>query len=136
MRPPQPAPTYRDDAYAPFDGAGWRQIIRISDKKKQEYFSQQGWTGRVALKVLAKFAFWRTISHTFATELPASDFSPITDARPGPYWGLGLAYLREKDQYERFEQTVRDLGIDDEESAEVAESTFEKTVPAKKVHSS
>jgi hypothetical protein len=60
MRPPQPAPTYRDDAYAPFDGAGWREVIIISDKKKPEYFSQQGWTGRVALKTLANFAFWRT----------------------------------------------------------------------------
>jgi hypothetical protein len=46
MRPPQPAPTYRDDAYAPFDGAGWRQIIIISDKTQQEYFSQTDWTAQ------------------------------------------------------------------------------------------
>jgi len=36
-----------------------------------------------------------------------------------------------KDQYERFQQTARNLGVDDEESARVFESTFMKIVPSK-----
>ena len=32
----------------------------ISEKKKYEYFSRQDWTGRVGLKSLANFVFWRT----------------------------------------------------------------------------
>lgn len=36
-----------------------------------------------------------------------------------------------KDQYERFQQTARDLGIDDEGSALAFEQTFKKLVPAR-----
>ncbi|HLH95237.1 MAG TPA: hypothetical protein VKW08_08965 [Xanthobacteraceae bacterium] len=36
-----------------------------------------------------------------------------------------------KDQYERFQQTARDLGVDDEESAEAFERAFRKIVPQK-----
>jgi hypothetical protein len=36
-----------------------------------------------------------------------------------------------KDQYERFQQTARDLGIDDEKSAKAFERAFEKIVPSK-----
>lgn len=36
-----------------------------------------------------------------------------------------------KDQYERFQQTARDLGIDDEESAHTFERAFKKIVPVK-----
>jgi hypothetical protein len=36
-----------------------------------------------------------------------------------------------KDQYERFQQTARDLGVDDEESAGRFERAFEKIVPPK-----
>jgi len=36
-----------------------------------------------------------------------------------------------KDQYERFQKTARDLGVDDEESAETFERTFSKIVPPK-----
>ena len=36
-----------------------------------------------------------------------------------------------KDQYERFQQTARDLGIDEKEGAEAFERTFEKIVPPK-----
>jgi hypothetical protein len=46
-RPSQPAPTYRDDAYAPLDEAGWRQTIIFSDKTKAKYFPQQGWTAHL-----------------------------------------------------------------------------------------
>jgi hypothetical protein len=41
-----------------------------------------------------------------------------------------------KDQYERFQQTARDLGVDDESSAERFERAFEKLVPAKRRKSS
>jgi hypothetical protein len=34
-----------------------------------------------------------------------------------------------KDQYERFQKTARDLGVDDEESAKRFERAFEKIVP-------
>jgi hypothetical protein len=34
-----------------------------------------------------------------------------------------------KDQYERFQETARDLGVDDEESAQRFERVFEKIVP-------
>lgn len=37
-----------------------------------------------------------------------------------------------KDQYERFQQTARDLGVDDQKSAEAFERAFEKIVPAKR----
>ena len=37
-----------------------------------------------------------------------------------------------KDQYERFQQTARDLGIDDEKSAEAFEHAFQKIVPPKR----
>jgi hypothetical protein len=37
-----------------------------------------------------------------------------------------------KDQYERFQQTARNLGLDDEESAQKFERAFEKIVPPKK----
>jgi hypothetical protein len=37
-----------------------------------------------------------------------------------------------KDQYERFQQTARDLGIDDEEGATTFERAFAKIVPAKR----
>jgi hypothetical protein len=36
-----------------------------------------------------------------------------------------------KDQYERFQQTARDLGVDDDESAEAFERAFKKIVPVK-----
>lgn len=36
-----------------------------------------------------------------------------------------------KEQYERFQQTARDLGIDDESSAEAFEQAFKKIVPPK-----
>jgi hypothetical protein len=36
-----------------------------------------------------------------------------------------------KDQYERFQQTARNLGIDDKESAEAFEGAFKKIVPPK-----
>jgi hypothetical protein len=36
-----------------------------------------------------------------------------------------------KDQYERFQQAARDLGVDDEESAEAFERAFRKIVPPK-----
>jgi hypothetical protein len=34
-----------------------------------------------------------------------------------------------KDQYERFQQTARDLGIDEAEGAEAFERAFKKIVP-------
>jgi hypothetical protein len=34
-----------------------------------------------------------------------------------------------KDQYERFQQTARDLGVDDAESGEAFERAFSKIVP-------
>jgi len=37
-----------------------------------------------------------------------------------------------KDQYERFQQTARKLGVDNEESAEAFESAFKKIVPPRK----
>jgi|HubBroStandDraft_3_1064219.scaffolds.fasta_scaffold30010_4 hypothetical protein len=37
-----------------------------------------------------------------------------------------------KDQFERFEKAARDLGIDDEESAQQFERAFAKIVPAKR----
>jgi hypothetical protein len=37
-----------------------------------------------------------------------------------------------KDQYERFQQTARDLGVDDEESAQKFEHAFAKIVPPKR----
>ena len=36
-----------------------------------------------------------------------------------------------KDQYERFQQTARDLGIDEKEGAETFERAFTKIVPPK-----
>jgi hypothetical protein len=41
-----------------------------------------------------------------------------------------------KDQYERFQQTARALGIDDDEGAEAFESAFRKIVPPKHPSSS
>lgn len=38
----------------------------------------------------------------------------------------------EKDQYERFRQTARDLGIDEEEGTEALEQAFKKIVPIRK----
>jgi len=38
-----------------------------------------------------------------------------------------------KEQYERFQQTARDLGVDDEKSAETFEKTFKKIIPPKRV---
>jgi hypothetical protein len=40
-----------------------------------------------------------------------------------------------KDQYERFQQTARDLGIDDNESAEAFERAFRKIVPPRTISS-
>jgi hypothetical protein len=40
-----------------------------------------------------------------------------------------------KDQYERFQQTARDLGIDEAEGAEAFERAFEKIVPPKQAPS-
>jgi hypothetical protein len=37
-----------------------------------------------------------------------------------------------KDQYERFQKTARDLGVDDEESAQTFEYAFQKLVPPKR----
>jgi hypothetical protein len=37
-----------------------------------------------------------------------------------------------KDQYERFEKTARDLGVDDEEGAASFERVFSKIVPPKR----
>jgi len=37
-----------------------------------------------------------------------------------------------KNQYERFKQTARDLGVDDEESAKAFERAFSKIVPPKR----
>jgi hypothetical protein len=39
-----------------------------------------------------------------------------------------------KKQYERFQQAARDLGVDDEASAEKFERAFEKIVPPKRSH--
>ncbi len=36
-----------------------------------------------------------------------------------------------KGQYERFQQTARDLGIDEQEGAEAFERAFEKIIPPK-----
>jgi hypothetical protein len=36
-----------------------------------------------------------------------------------------------KDQYERFQKTARELGVDDEGSAETFERAFEKIVPVR-----
>jgi hypothetical protein len=36
------------------------------------------------------------------------------------------------EQYERFQQTVRELGVDDEESAKNFERAFSKIVPPKR----
>jgi hypothetical protein len=41
-----------------------------------------------------------------------------------------------KDQYERFQKTARDLGVDDEESAQRFERAFEKIVPPRHKSSS
>jgi hypothetical protein len=37
-----------------------------------------------------------------------------------------------KDQYERFQKTARDLGVDDEQSAQTFERAFSKIVPPRK----
>jgi hypothetical protein len=37
-----------------------------------------------------------------------------------------------KDQFERFQETARDLGVDNEESAEAFEQAFSKVVPPKR----
>ena len=37
-----------------------------------------------------------------------------------------------KEQYERFQETARKLGVDDEESARTFERAFEKIVPPKR----
>jgi hypothetical protein len=37
-----------------------------------------------------------------------------------------------KDQYERFQKTARNLGIDDQEGAEAFERAFKKIVPEKR----
>jgi hypothetical protein len=37
-----------------------------------------------------------------------------------------------KDQYERFQQAARDLGVDDDKSVEKFERTFGKIVPPKR----
>jgi hypothetical protein len=42
------------------------------------------------------------------------------------------AKLSKQEQYGRFQQTARDLGVDNEESAIVFEIAFEKLVPPKK----
>jgi hypothetical protein len=36
-----------------------------------------------------------------------------------------------KDQYERFQRTARELGVDDEKSAEAFERAFRKMVPVR-----
>ena len=37
-----------------------------------------------------------------------------------------------KDQYERFQETARDLGVDDEESAATFERAFKRIVPPRR----
>jgi hypothetical protein len=37
-----------------------------------------------------------------------------------------------KEQYERFQKTARELGVDDEESARTFERTFSKIVPPRR----
>jgi hypothetical protein len=37
-----------------------------------------------------------------------------------------------KDQYERFQETARDLGVDDEESANTFERAFKRIVPERR----
>jgi hypothetical protein len=39
-----------------------------------------------------------------------------------------------EEQYERFQEAARKLGVDNEESAELFERTFEKIVPPKRSH--
>jgi hypothetical protein len=39
---------------------------------------------------------------------------------------------RKKKQYERFQETARDLGVDDEKSAETFERTFARILPPKR----
>ena len=40
--------------------------------------------------------------------------------------------LKKNEQYERFQQTARELGVDDEKSVEAFEQAFRKIVPSKK----
>ena len=40
--------------------------------------------------------------------------------------------LTDKAQSERFKQTARDLGVDDEESAKLFKRAFEKIIPARR----
>jgi hypothetical protein len=47
-------------------------------------------------------------------------------AKPKP-----AAKPSKKDQYERFQKTARDLGVDDDESAKRFERGFARIVPAK-----
>jgi hypothetical protein len=60
-RPSQPASTFVTTRTSLVDEAGCTSIITISEKTKQEYFSREGWTGRVALKSLANFVFRRRL---------------------------------------------------------------------------
>jgi len=39
-----------------------------------------------------------------------------------------------REQYERFQQAARDLGVDDEQSAEAFEKAFKKIVPPRVSH--
>jgi hypothetical protein len=60
-RPPHPAPNVRDDRDTPLlIEAGCAQPTYISDKTKVKYFSQQGWTGVIALNGFVKLVFMRT----------------------------------------------------------------------------
>jgi len=52
-------PTYVTFAIRPSDRAGTTQINHISEKKKEEYFCAEIWTGQISLKRLAKFDFAR-----------------------------------------------------------------------------
>ncbi len=60
-RPSQPASTYRDDAYAPRDEAGWRHQNMISEKTKQIYFSRCLLTRRMRLMPWTKSGVRRAI---------------------------------------------------------------------------
>ncbi len=56
-RPSLPASTYRDDAYAPLNEAGWREESISSDKTKVGNFCADIWTEVIALSALRNFRF-------------------------------------------------------------------------------
>jgi hypothetical protein len=58
-RPPHPAPDVRDDREAPPRWDGMRPSDHDFRKSESNYFCAKGWTGRLALKALAKLAVGR-----------------------------------------------------------------------------